>query len=150
MKIDNKFLKQIIPEITFSRPMANHQLASLLVKFMQHNRAIGLAANQVGYQKRLFVMQVDGKIYHCFNPEIVNTDEEIITEIEGCLSFPKDILKVARPGKIFVKYADHRGQYCFEELNGLAARCFQHELDHLNGITMHERYKENSNVPSKS
>jgi peptide deformylase len=150
MKIDNKYLRQVIPEISFSNTMANLTLANLLVKFMQQSRAIGLAANQVGYQKRLFVMQVDNKIFHCFNPEIVDFRQDIVNNAEGCLSFPKDILKVDRFSEILVKYANYRGEYSTEELSGLAARCFQHELDHLNGITMHQRIKENTHVSSES
>ena len=150
MKIDNKFLKKSISEITFDRPMSNQQLSNLLVKFMQQNKAVGLAANQVGYDKRVFVMQVDGKIYRCFNPEIISTDSTVESGFEGCLSFPKQVLEVARPSKILVKYADYQGNYCQEELTSLAARCFQHELDHLNGITMHQRQQEAINVSSES
>lgn len=150
MKIDNRFLYKTIPDITFERPSLNQQLSQLLVKYMKSQQAVGLAANQVGYEKRLFVMGINNKIWACFNPEIIEAITDPIEEIEGCLSFPKDRIAVARPETIRVKYADHQGHITEETLSGLAARCFQHELDHLNGITMHQRYKENNNVLPKS
>lgn len=150
MKIDPKYLHQKIPNITFERPLANLQLANLLYKFMLEKRGIGLAANQVGYQKRIFVMSVNGEKRYCFNPEIVAYKDTIITEREGCLSYPKDFVPVARPEQIHVKYTDYAGQIQEETLTGLAARCFQHELDHLNGITMHKRNKEQNHAASES
>lgn len=150
MKIDNKFLRNRIPPINFDNPLANQQLALLLTRYMQQNRAVGLAANQVGYNRRVFVMQIANKIYHCFNPEIVSVSNTTAVDAEGCLSFPKLRLSVARPESIVVQYADFQGNISQEELSGLAARCFQHELDHLNGITMHQRHKENANVQYQS
>lgn len=150
MKLDNRYLKQRIPEVTFDKPIANQQLAILLTQFMLKTRAIGLAANQVGYNKRLFVMNIDGQQYTCFNPKILNSESDIIVMNEGCLSFPKDRLNVARPESIVVQYYDHLGNEIQKKLDGLAARCFQHELDHLNGITMHQRLKENNDVLPKS
>lgn len=150
MKIDSKYLHQHIPIIDFNRPILNFQIAQLLTKFMQEKRAIGLAANQVGYKKRVFVMNTDSKIRHCFNPEILNKSEYIAESIEGCLSYPKDWIKVARPEEIHVKYYDYQGNFVEEKLTGISARCFQHELDHLNGITMHNRHKEQNYVLPKS
>ena len=150
MKIDNRYLYKVIPEITFDRPSINLQLAQLLIKYMKTQKAVGLAANQVGYSKRVFVMGINNQTWCCFNPEVIAAETLPVTELEGCLSFPKDRLAVARPGTIRVKYADHSGQLIEETLTGLAARCFQHELDHLNGITMHQRQKENDNVLPKS
>lgn len=142
MKIDNRYLNNIILPITFDRPMVNFQLSQLLIKYMVNNKAIGLAANQVGYNKRVFVMGIQNRIWTCFNPEIIASDMETISDFEGCLSFPKKVVTVARPKQIHVKYYDHAGNLTEESLSGLAARCFQHELDHLNGITMFKRTEE--------
>lgn len=150
MRIDPKYLHQTIPDISFDRPLANLQLANILYKFMTQQRGIGLAANQVGYQKRLFVMNADGENRFCFNPVIVEFGTDHESEIEGCLSYPKQFVSVARPQWIRVQYADYQGQVQEETLTGLAARCFQHELDHLNGITMLKRHKEQNHAPSES
>jgi len=146
MKIDNRYLRTIIPQTTFDRPMVNFQLAQLLIKYMLTNRAVGLAANQVGYNKRVFVMNVNNRIWTCFNPEITSTEIATTIDQEGCLSFPKKFIPVARPEQIQVKYYDHQGNMSEETLVGLAARCFQHELDHLNGITMFQRAEEEIHV----
>lgn len=150
MKIDPKYLHQSIPLIDFNRPILNLQIAQLLIKFMQEKKAIGLAANQVGYKKRVFVMQTESTVRQCFNPELVSQSDNITESIEGCLSYPKDWIKVARPLDINVKYQDHKGSVVEEQLTGISARCFLHELDHLNGITMHTRHKEQNYVLPKS
>jgi peptide deformylase len=150
MKIDSKFLHQPVPDITFKRPSVNLQIANLLYKFMIEQQAIGLAANQVGRQDRVFVMCTQGQRRVCFNPEIVSTEQDLELDFEGCLSYPKQYIKVARPHTINVKYYNHHGIAVHETLTDISARCFQHELDHLNGITMHQRHKEQLNVSSKS
>jgi len=150
MKLDNRYLRHKIKEETFEKSSANQQLSILLTKFMVQHRAVGLAANQVGYNKRVFVMHVDGRFYSCFNPSIIESESMLSEMPEGCLSFPKEFLTVARPGTIVVQYYDYQGNVIKETLGGLAARCFQHELDHLNGITMHQRLKENTDVLAES
>lgn len=150
MKIDPKYLHQRQLEISFTSSFANQQLAQLLTKYMLQHRAVGLAANQVGYQKRLFVMHTDGILRYCFNPEILDMSSEVKFELEGCLSYPKSYLEVARPLQITVQYKDSQGGNKIETLEGLSARCYLHELDHLNGITMHQRNKEQQDVLSKS
>jgi peptide deformylase len=65
-------------------------------------------------------------------------DNDKIEGEEGCLSFPNLWLKVARHNKITASYLDSTGKQCIIELEGIDSRCFQHELDHLNGITFTE------------
>jgi peptide deformylase len=146
MKIDPKYLHQSIPEISFNSSVANQQLAQLLIRYMNQNRAVGLAANQVGYQKRLFVMNTNGIVRQCFNPEILDVSQDLDIAVEGCLSYPRSWIEVARPRYINVKYYDYRGQPQLEKLEGLSARCYCHELDHLDGITMLQRHKEQKDV----
>ena len=71
-----------------------------------------------------------------FNPRIVTVDDTVSPDEgeEGCLSFPNLWLKVKRPKNITVEYFDKTGKSCIIELTGIDARCFLHELDHLNGI----------------
>lgn len=104
-----------------------------------HNKAIGLAANQVGLNVRMFVMGLDFAEFTCINPEIISTNEEIVSITEGCLSFPSLLMKVKRPSEIRVKYLDLDLKEVECTFNGMISRCFQHELDHLNGIVFTER-----------
>lgn len=119
--------------------MDNLRLAQNLFQLMIRENGIGLAANQAGIDARLFVMFVDREAFHCFNPEIITVGLEQESIREGCLSFPGETCEVTRPKTILARFANARGQYQEREFTGMAARCFQHELDHLNGITMHER-----------
>jgi peptide deformylase len=110
-----------------------------MIQTMIRENGIGLAANQVGEHIRLFVMYVDGEFFHCFDPTIESHSDTVISSGEGCLSFPGEQCQVSRYETVVVKFANASGHYQTRELRGLAARCFQHELDHLNGITMHDR-----------
>lgn len=110
---------------------------------MKANNGIGLAGNQVGLLRRVFVMKLqDGRELGCFNPWIMFGDNNKIEGDEGCLSFPNLWLKVQRHSKITAAYLDNMGKQCIIELEGIDARCFQHELDHLNGITFTEYVSE--------
>jgi len=113
---------------------------------MKDNDGIGLAAPQVGYSIRLFVMELDGTRYTCINPEITSGIDasESIVEKEGCLSFPGLRLNIKRPDKITVKYLDESGTMIYDSLSGINARCFQHELDHLNGVVFTDKVSKTS------
>ena len=121
----------------------NHVNAAVIeremLEMMRASNAIGLAGNQVGLLRRVFVMRTtDGREFGCFNPWIMFGDNDKINGEEGCLSFPNLWLKVERHNKITAAYLDNTGKNCIIELEGLDARCFQHELDHLNGVTFTE------------
>ena len=70
----------------------------------------------------------------CINPKVLEISEDIINDNEGCLSFPGLYLKVKRPSKIKVEYTAEDGKVTQVELTGLTARCYLHELDHMNGV----------------
>jgi len=140
MQLDNKILDQICQAADFKNPTENLRQAQHLIQLMMREHGIGLAANQVGINLRLFVMYVDKEIFHCFNPEILSSKDNCIM-VEGCLSFPGERLDIERAAEIQVKYYNARGVEQQRVFQGIAARCFQHELDHLNGITMYERQK---------
>ena len=121
----------------------NHVNAAVIeremLELMKASNGRGLAGNQVGLLRRVFVMKLeDGREIGCFNPWILFGDNDFVTGEEGCLSFPNLWLKVKRNNKITAAYLDNTGKQCIIELEGLDARCFQHELDHLNGITFTE------------
>jgi peptide deformylase len=142
MKLTKKVLHNTARVVEFAWPYQNKQLADSMLDLMRREHGIGLAATQVGISKRLFVMEINGVTRACFNPEIVNTSKELVDFDEGCLSFPGESCIIKRPDNILVKYFNVAGIEIIERLTGLPSRCFQHELDHLNGITMHDRYKE--------
>ena len=70
---------------------------------------------------------------------LVSADEEQELGQEGCLSFPGLLLQISRPKIIMVRYQNNKGEFLLSRLTGLEARCFQHELDHLDGITFNKR-----------
>ena len=139
MQLNHQTLYQTCSEPNFTRSLANLKLAQRMIQTMIRENGIGLAANQVGEHIRLFVMYVDGEFFHCFDPSIITNTGEMISSKEGCLSFPNQFCQVTRYANITVRFANANGHYQTREFKGLAARCFQHELDHLNGITMYER-----------
>ena len=110
-----------------------------MIETMKANNGIGLAANQVGLLRRVFVMKLsDGREMGFFNPTILVGDNADIQGREGCLSFPNLWLNIARSDEITAMYLDNTGKQCIIELEGIDSRCFQHELDHLDGITFTE------------
>lgn len=152
VNIPNKFqlvdsvLHDVAEPFDFAKPEKNLHLANKMVAFMKEQKGIGLAAPQIGLSVRLFVMQTKfdtgGLPMHCFNPEIIAVSNTTAAIEEGCLSFPNEYYYVRRPAGIHVKYQNHQGDIIESRLWGLSAICFQHELDHLNGIVMHDRYQE--------
>lgn len=106
---------------------------------MYHNNGIGLAAPQIGINKRFIIIDigdVDGKQnkYVMINPEIISMSEEKTDLVEGCLSLPGSNAKVTRPENITVKWLDENSIEHIQTFSGLMAKCVQHEIDHLNGI----------------
>lgn len=94
----------------------------------------GLAAVQVGVLRRLFiVIDENGKLYELINPEIIKTESEQ-EEIEGCLSLPGKWGYVRRPAKVTIKGLDRNGKMQTYTGDGLLARAFCHEYDHLDGV----------------
>lgn len=110
-------------------------LANAMTRIMLSYKGMGLAANQVDIPYRVFVMGETGqKFWECFNPQIVEFRGTIEKETEGCLSFPNLLLDIERYSTILVTYSNSVGEFVEEELTGKWARCFQHELDHIDGI----------------
>jgi peptide deformylase len=134
-------LKQPAEPYDFDNWIVEPNLEDLLksmTRAMFAKSGIGLAAPQVGVSKRIFIMGNKEKLIVCINPEIVSGTGEI-KDTEGCLSFPGLWLHVKRYEKIIVKYQTMNGETTQEEFEGLMARVFQHELDHLNGVCFVEK-----------
>lgn len=107
-----------------------------MFKTMRNNtpKGIGLAATQVGILQSFFIYEIDDDSGVVINPEILEKKGEKEKEEEGCLSVPHVYGVVERPSKIFVRYFDLNGKKREEEITGLKARVFQHEIDHLKGV----------------
>lgn len=115
------------------------KLEADMIEFMEQNHGIGLAANQIGIAKRVFVIgskKIEGfpEPFAVFNPVITEVSEEQSLDKEGCLSYPGLWLSIKRPSVIQVEFQDSLGNTHEVGMSGLIARCFQHELDHLNGV----------------
>lgn len=109
------------------------QLVDDMVETMYEARGMGLAAPQIGIQKRLFVYQLDERDpVAIVNPVIVETRGEWEYE-EGCLSIPGLYFSIVRPKEVHLTGWDINGNEVSIEADELEARCFQHELDHLDG-----------------
>ena len=111
---------------------------------MLDEKGMGLAANQIGITKRFFAIghsSFDTFKNHAiiWNPQVINFSEEKIIDVEGCLSFKDIFVKVERPKVIEVQYETTQGKTRFAKLDGMESKCFQHELDHLDGITFNKR-----------
>lgn len=120
-----------------------HKLAKQMVKMMYKNNGCGLAAPQVGVTKRLVVIDCDDSEEPnpiiMVNPELVETKGEPVSDLEGCLSLPGISVPISRAPWSHVRFYDLDGEQWEIEGDGLLGRCLQHELDHLDGVTMFER-----------
>ena len=129
-----------------SRPVVNfdEKLWTLLddmKETLKKADGAGLAAVQVGILRRAVIVDVgDGKPLELINPEIVETSGEQEGQ-EGCLSLPGKWGVVRRPEFVRVRAQNRKGQWCMFKGEGLKARCFCHEIDHLDGIVFTDRAK---------
>lgn len=98
----------------------------------------GLSAVQVGVLKRAFIMNIK-EPRECINPKIIKAEGENKIKVEGCLSIPGKCGYVDRPEKVWVEYQDRNGTKISKKFTGFEAKCFCHELDHLDGILYIDR-----------
>jgi peptide deformylase len=105
---------------------------------MKASGGVGLAANQVGLAMQLIVIEAGGEIYKLINPKITKREGSITLQ-EGCLSFPGIELEVKRSHKVFIEALDQKGKSVSLKPEGVLAVVFQHEIDHINGVTFIDR-----------
>jgi peptide deformylase len=138
---NSPILKEVMPEFDFNNPPVNpNNFASSLVETCRLHHGIGLSANQCGFRYRVFVMGSGDNYVAFYNPKITKAEGEQ-HDIEGCLSFPLLGLRITRPDYIEVEYQDYNGTLRTGQFTGLSSRCFQHELDHMNGIVYTSKVK---------
>ena len=125
-----------------SKDLDRPEMSRILKENMVHYGGVGLSANQIGISERVFIMMLNMETEEtitCFNPRIIKRYEDDVWCEEGCLSFPDKIINIQRPNRIVVKYEDENKKDHKIKLDGLAARVFLHEYDHLQGIVFTER-----------
>lgn len=161
-KKEEKFLRQRTIDFDFSKFSKKeiNELIEKMKKAMIEANGIGLAANQIGLNFKVFVAQIpkiefdnygestkhllpaQEKFYAIFNPEIIKSSKEKSIAEEGCLSVPGGYFgEVERPEKITLVGQDKNGKRIKIKAWGLLARVFQHEIDHLNGILYIDKAK---------
>jgi len=144
LQAPNEWLdKRIETDFDFDKLDAK-QISGEMAKIMMENNGIGLAANQVGLDARIFVMRPlehkeITKPFAIINPIIREISEETVAEKEGCLSSPLLFLQITRPKKVVAQFLDLDAKECIIEFTGIDARCFLHEYDHLEGIDFSQR-----------
>jgi len=142
-KEQEKFLRRKASDFDFSK--YNKKEIREIIKNMRAEMTtaigLGLSANQIGLDMRLFVAKAGGKQYAVFNPVITKFSKETILMEEGCLSVPEIFGTVERPEKITLEGYDTSGKKIKIKAWGLLARVFQHETDHLNGILFIDKAK---------
>ena len=125
-----------------SKDLDRREMSRILKENMIHYEGVGLSANQLGIGERVFIMMLNMETEEtitCFNPRIIQRYDDDVWCEEGCLSFPDEIINVERPDRIIIKYEDEDKKDHKIKLDGFAARVFQHEFDHLNGIDFTQR-----------
>lgn len=117
-----------------------------MITTMHRENGIGLAAPQIGKSIRLAVAEVDGVEHFWINPTITTFSEEKILFEEGCLSLPGQYFPIVRSKEVTVKYLNEKGLPKKLRATGLLAVVFQHEIDHLDGILICNRYKKQDKI----
>jgi peptide deformylase len=134
VKFPNPILMKPVQPFDFNNPFQDPiELSLELMKEMNDNNGIGLAANQIGKPYAVFTMKGYPDNFVCFNPKIVNTSDDMVEMEEACLSFPGVILKIKRPSQVRLRFQMPSGLTDTKTFDGLTARTIQHEIEHLNG-----------------
>ncbi len=115
------------------------KFAGDMIEIMIESQGIGLAAPQIGESKRIIVVQMEKGPQVFINPKIIAKSKEKELMEEGCLCFPKLFLEIKRAKKVQIEAVTIAGEKVRIEAEGLLARIFQHEVDHLDGVLFIDR-----------
>ena len=141
IKYPNEILEREVKDVDLENPGFDPvKLKKEMVDFMIANNGIGLSANQIGLDAKVFVMgdSVENSTM-CINPTVLQYTSDTAVDVEGCLSFPNVFVKIKRPKEILAKYWNENLEECTVKIEGYSAKCYLHELDHLLGITFKDR-----------
>lgn len=136
----NKILRKKTQEIENVLDPEVQQLAQDMIEVMNKDEGVGLAAPQIGKSLSLITVDFKDGPLVLFNPEITFFSKKKEKEEEGCLSLPKKYGQVERSHKIRVRTVDREGKKIKFNAEGLFARVLQHEIDHLNGILIIDKF----------
>ena len=136
----NPILKKISDSVE-KVGIEEQRLMDDMLETMYEAKGIGLAAIQIGIPKKIIVMDLSKEgekkePMYFVNPEIKNKNEVLSKYEEGCLSVPNQFVEVNRPSTCEVEYLDYNGEKRNLKCDGLLATCIQHEMEHLQGITI--------------
>ena len=137
----NEILEREVKDVNLEDPGFDPvELKKEMVDLMLASNGIGLSANQVGLDAKVFVMgdSVENSTM-CINPTVLQYTADTQDDIEGCLSFPNVFVKIKRPKEILARYWNENLEECTVKIEGYSAKCYLHELDHLLGITFKDR-----------
>ena len=143
-KTEEKTLRKKIATFDFDK-YTKKEIRELIKKMrttMRRADGVGLSANQVGLNEKMFVAEVDHKFYAIFNPKIIKKSDEKSEMEEGCLSVPDKFGTVIRADKVWLEGQNADGKKLKIKAWGFLARVFQHELDHLEGKLFIDRSKD--------
>jgi peptide deformylase len=121
---------------TYNLRLPNPHMTKLVKQMkmtMKKFGGIGLSANQCGVYERVFIIGTEHFQIACINPKIIEKSETTIKSEEGCLSYPGLYLKIERPEWVVAEFTTENGEVKQMRFDGITARCYQHELDHMNG-----------------
>ena len=122
------------------------ELLPKMVKTMHKERGVGLAAPQIGVSLRLAVAEVDKQLYYLINPEITSRSQSKIVSEEGCLSLPGEYFPIFRSETVTVRYQNEKGLPKRLRAEGFLATVIQHEVDHLDGVLIINRFTKQKNI----
>lgn len=139
---DTLLYKPTIPFDFANPPMDPNELVAALGEAMCSLGGLGISCNQVNLPYRVFVMGSPNdpeSIIPVFNPRVVSTSEETEYADEGCLSIPGFFISIKRPKEIRVRMDTVNGETETARFNGMTARVFNHEMDHMDGLDFRKR-----------
>jgi peptide deformylase len=137
----NDFLNKEVKTVDLENPGFDpKELKKEMVDFMLEKNGIGLSANQIGLDAKVFVMgdKVENSTI-CINPTVLQYTSDTQNDYEGCLSFPNIYMRITRPKEILAEFYDENLEKQTVKITDYSAKCYLHELDHLLGITFKDR-----------
>ncbi|MDQ2087150.1 peptide deformylase [Herbivorax sp. ANBcel31] len=134
---DDEILRKVSKKVDVVSERVLTLLADM-AETMYYSKGVGLAAPQVGVLKRVVVIDIGEGLIELINPEVIKREGEQ-TEIEGCLSLPDVMGEVVRPERVVVEALNKKGEKITLEGEGLLARVFCHEIDHLDGTLFKDK-----------
>tara|TARA_B100000212_G_C27348219_1_gene522369 strand:- start:392 stop:889 length:498 start_codon:yes stop_codon:yes gene_type:complete len=137
----NEFLAKEVKDVDIKDPKIDlKEIKEKMTDIMLSNGGIGLSANQIGLDAKIFIMgDTKDNISLIINPKVLQHTQDTVLELEGCLSFPNVYMKIRRPKEILAEYYDESLEQKRTHVKGYGTKVFLHEWDHLHGITFKDR-----------